>query len=394
MDFNTGQSQNWATARRRGTVAVTTALLLPVLLMFVALAADLAVISAARAQLRTAADAAALAAAARLASPVRLQGGSDLSAEIASADLAAREIALANFTLGQPTRLPDGWDQDANGDMVMGFIDLSGSDRALTTDPAWQARLNSVRVTASRVDETNGQVPAIFGRLLGYAGYNARASATATVQNYAIAGFPTTPRRSTGLIPIALNRDVYEAMLRRETADNFGLDRDQHTVSRNPDGIHESTLFPDNSGPGNWGTVRIGLNNNGTSYLIDQIDHGVHTDQITAAFGAQMTAAEDSPSFLGGNPGLSLGMKDALLRLVGKDVIVPIYDPERSGGSGSTYQYAIVGFAAVTVMDFRANGIHSDLVVQPTFIEDPHMIAGDPLPSWTDGGVVRLHLTN
>src|SRR5438309_1532456 len=66
----------------RGAAAVVFAALLPAFIGFAALSVDTSVIAVARAQLGTAADAAALAGALQLATENRVRGGTNLSAEI------------------------------------------------------------------------------------------------------------------------------------------------------------------------------------------------------------------------------------------------------------------------------------------------------------------------
>src|SRR5579864_7669509 len=85
----------------RGTSLILVAVLMPVLLGFVALAIDTAVLATARAQLKTAADAGALAGVWPLADDSRLSGTLLLSTEIANAQAQAKAAAQANFVLGQ-----------------------------------------------------------------------------------------------------------------------------------------------------------------------------------------------------------------------------------------------------------------------------------------------------
>jgi hypothetical protein len=193
------------------------------------------------------------------------------------------------------------------------------------------------------------------------------------------------------MIPIALSSTTYDAMLSKLTTDNYTFKPKTAQVLGGPDGLYESSLYPVSSGAGNWGTLRVGVNNNGTPTLASQIQKGLTTDDIRASFGCsmQLNPTLQSP----GNPGVSLGLKPALQSLVGKTVIVPIYDPARTTGTGANLQYTIVKFAAVAVLYTYFNGVHSGVIVQPVLTSDTTAVLGPAQSSWTTGGIVRLHLS-
>src|SRR3954454_18755934 len=86
---------------RKGIAAVMFGVLLPIFLGLTTLAVDVSVIALARGQLNTAADAAALAGAMKLADEYRVRGTADLSPEITSANAAAAARALSNKVLNQ-----------------------------------------------------------------------------------------------------------------------------------------------------------------------------------------------------------------------------------------------------------------------------------------------------
>ena len=78
------------------------------------------------------------------------------------------------------------------------------------------------------------------------------------------------PSTTVNLLPIVLDKASYEAMIAETTTDQYtytsGLGNG--TVTDGADGVHESKMYPLASGdPGNWGTVKIGVNNNSTSTL-------------------------------------------------------------------------------------------------------------------------------
>ncbi|HEU5116666.1 MAG TPA: pilus assembly protein TadG-related protein [Isosphaeraceae bacterium] len=379
-------------------MAVLFAVLLPVLLIMVSFTTDVAMMASAKGQLGTASDAAALAGAAELISSNRVAGSSNLSREISSARTRAVQFAGYNKTLNAPTYIDANDWNSRSGDVVIGYLDplrLSDPTVALNTDSSMTSLFNSVQVTTRRDASRNGLIPAAFGRILGYDGYEARVSSTATAQNYQVKGFDTTASRNTSLIPIVLSLDVYNAMISKSSAyaDVYSYNRDTQTVTSGGDGITESDLYPVSSGAGNWGTVRIGVSNNGTSVLSSQIANGVSTSVMAPTYGSSMVASTSAPLIFSGNPGISLGIKSAIWSIIGKNVTIPIYDPNNSGGHGSNYTYSIVKFAAVTVLDFKANGSHSTLTIQPGLVTDSSLITGSASSSWTEGGVVRVFLS-
>src|SRR5215212_4106024 len=86
---------------RKGIAAVMFGILLPIFLGLSTLAIDVSVIALARGQLNTAADAAALAGAMKLADEYRTRGATDLTTEITAANEAAAARAESNKVLNQ-----------------------------------------------------------------------------------------------------------------------------------------------------------------------------------------------------------------------------------------------------------------------------------------------------
>ena len=136
--------------RERGVVAVTAALGLFVLLGIAALAVDLGMLIAARTQLETAADAAALAAAKELAFGARDH-----------ALRRAEEYAHHNLVLGEPVVLRPG-NRNAPEDVVLGFYDL-----ATHTFRPEDLLPNAVEVTTRRTQNRATAVPTFFAAVFG-----------------------------------------------------------------------------------------------------------------------------------------------------------------------------------------------------------------------------------
>lgn len=381
--------------RRRGLCFAMLAIMLPAIIGFTGVCIDIGVLALANAQLKTVADAAALAGAKQLNDSARLAPNFNISNDVATARKRAIAIGQANTVLGQPAVLVDNPNNTSGGDILIGYKNLGVAGSTLDTTSATMSLYNTVQVTARRTGDHTGVVPAFFSQAIGFNGSALSVTSMATVQNYAIQGFKCTPSATRShLIPITLSLTTYNAMLAGLTTDNYTYKNS--SVYSGGDGLYESSLYPVGSGSGNWGTVRIGVSNNSTSVLSNQIQYGVTTDQIAAASptGCSLQLGSGTAILkLGGNPGVSLGIRSALDSLVGQTVIVPIYDPAQSGGNGSNYMYGIVQFAAMTVLHNYFNGVHSGVIVQPALVSDSTAILGSPQPSWVSGGVVRLRLS-
>src|SRR5262245_61311045 len=98
-----GPMRSWIRSpfrNRRAMAAVLFAATLPVLIGFTALSVDTSIVAVARSQMSTAADAAALAGALKLATENRVRGATDLTTEIGAANTQAVSLATANRVLG------------------------------------------------------------------------------------------------------------------------------------------------------------------------------------------------------------------------------------------------------------------------------------------------------
>src|SRR5215216_3890188 len=105
---------------RKGIAAVMFGILLPLFLGLTTLAIDVSVIALARGQLNTAADAASLAGAMKLADEYRTRGATDLSAQITAANDKAVARALSNNVLNQGSVLLPDNDNSGDGDVRVG----------------------------------------------------------------------------------------------------------------------------------------------------------------------------------------------------------------------------------------------------------------------------------
>lgn len=387
-------------SRRGGKILVLSALLLVPLCGLLALSVDVGVIAVAKAQLQTAADAAALAGAMQLTGSERLKQNPSMSGLVSLAHSQPTVIAKANSVLNASVQISSNTSNTTSGDVVVGYLDTSKVNSSLLTGSSSISLFNSVQVTTSRSASRGTAVSSLFARIWNIHSTDVTASATATAQNFAIVGFKSQSGTSSSvqgapLIPLALSLPTYNAMLSGLTTDTYDVQPNGLPIIRSTDGIYESSLYPVGSTSGNWGSVKIGVTNNSTQTLGNQIQNGVSASDLSGYPGGELQIGSlSSPLMLGANPGISLGIKPALDSLIGKTVVIPIYDPAGTTGVGNTTSYEIVRFAVVTVVDSYFYGLNRGVIVQPAVTrKTSSMVLGAPQPSWQAGGVTRVWLT-
>ena len=157
--------------RQRGAIAVIVALLLSVLLGFCALAVDIALGFVVRSELQNAADAAALAGAAKLFDPAAPASSLDWSGATTAATSAVALNQSSGITLEDATVVPGYWSVTGG----------SGELQSLPATPV-AGDAPAVLVTVRRADgENGGPLPLHFARFLGVTSMPVMASAVAAV---------------------------------------------------------------------------------------------------------------------------------------------------------------------------------------------------------------------
>lgn len=386
--------QSKSGARSRGAVLVLFAILLTVFMGFGALAIDVGVIATARAQLKTVADSAALAGARELANPNRISTTYVIAPDIINARLKAKEFGELNYVLNEKAQLRD-------IDIVIGYKKVTPPnqdppDKPVDTTTAPPLDYNSVQVTATHSS------PALFSRVFGSTGSTISVTSTATVQVFEFGGYRISNGEKAGILPIVMAQSTYKDMTGNATGDSYTFTSSTYNppstngVTSGPDGISESVAYPVDAGlAGNFGTVNFGVSANSTNVLGSQISDGVTPTQLENEFPGGDFAV---PHMIKGDPGLSAGIKDNLIDIIGKPVTVPIYDDTIGSnglsGNGNNSKYKIIGFASVRIVAVNFQGNNKYVIVQPALSEDPAAIPNPGKPvSWTDGGLIFLHLS-
>ena len=384
--------------RPRGVAALLFGVMLPVFIGFAALAVDTSMVAVARGQLSTAADAAALAGAQQLATENRVRAATTLTTEITGANNQSLAFAQKNSVLGTTpvlsTNVSNASQRRYHGGLHR--LDQPQLHARLFGRPATKL-FNSVQVTLHRDADHGGVVPTIFAHLMGFCWcerHREQYRDGPAVLGERLQGVRLS---SANLLPIVLDTVTWQAMMTHEhrptTTDQYTYNPPTNTVTSGADGVYESQLYPVGSGsPGNWGTIKVGVSNNSTSTLGAQIRYGITPAQLATFPNSTipLDTTQTPPSItFSGNPGISAGIKDDLTAIIGKPVVVPIYDI--NGGNGNNAWYRVIAFAGPDPE--RQLPGQSQVRDHPAcLVNDPTAVTGTA-QSWTKGGQVKLYLS-
>lgn len=378
---------------RRGKIIVLFGALLPFLVGGMALSVDTGVIGTARSQLQTAADAAALAGARQFAFNRKNTFSTIMMGKIRSDALA---MVARNKVLRVTPVLNDNPSNSTTGEIVLGRLNSSDFSRTIPDTSGPVSNFNSVLIKLSRDASHGGVVPGFFSSLFTKKGSSLKVFSTATMRAYEIAGAKSVGNQSATLLPIVLDKPTFDAMMAGTTTDEFEWSDLYNSVRTGPDGITESKLYPvKNGNPGNWGTIKVGVSNNSTSTLGEQIRYGITPGQLATFPGSKIELNQNlSPPSITfeGNPGISAGIKDDLESIIGKPVFIPIYD--QTGGNGNNAWYRVIKFAGVRIVFVDFKGNPKFVIVQPANVTDPTAIPNTNKEVTLDqGGAIQLHLS-
>jgi hypothetical protein len=350
-----------------------------VLLGFMALSVDIGIACSNQAELQRSADAAAISATTHLLDQRILNPM--LPQDIAQAMDTAAEFASSN-SVGRvnPVLAPY--------DVEVGYIsDLEDPSSSMVN----VAFANSARVRVQRSELFNGKTPFFFGRIYGKNGMSQGAEGTAAF-NSSFRGFTTGSNGDNlGFLPIALDKDTWNALKQGMMDDNWSWDPADKTISSGSDGIPELNLYPQGIGlPGNRGTVDVGHAGNSTNDIKRQILDGISKDDLSH-HGGKLELDYNGELQLNGDTGISAGIKEQLNQIKGEPRIIPIFD--YAAGNGNNANFTIVEFVGVRIMEVKLTGKMSSkrLMVQPAAMRTLGGIpGGDDLTSEFIYSPVRL----
>ncbi len=361
--------------KRRGVATIFALFLITLMVVTIALGAEVGRMLNHRSELQRTADSAAMAAVWAYGQALT-EGETDAACATAARNSAASFAAL-NLINGSVPTVDLNLENLATGDIVIGYMaDFSNPSAALdTSDPTL---FNAIQVRIQRTSERNGEIPFLFGRLLGVDNQALDAVATAALARE-IRGFEiNTPGQSVGMLPFALDEQTWNQMIAGTATDDWSWDEATQSIISGSDGVLEVNLYPQGTGsPGNRGTVDIGSSNNSTRDISRQILYGV--SQADLAFhGGLLEFDENGQLFLNGDTGISAGVKDELEAIKGEPKIVPIFSSV--SGNGNNAQYTIVKFVGVRVLEVKLTGAMNQKRVT---IQPADVVSGNVLPSYT-----------
>lgn len=347
-------------ARRRGNIVAMTAVLMIVMIAFVALSVDIGYLYTVRNELQRSADAAAIAATWELIDKDG-QAGTETADSLSTN---ARTKAALYASLNKVGNAAPGL---ASDDVNVGYMsNPSDPNGAMVATPNGKLP-NAVFVRVQRTSSQNGQVPLFFARAIGFSQQAETAQATAAFRS-GLSGF-TMPSDGSNLniLPFALDETTWNTLTTSGT-DSWTYHKDSKTVTAGGDGIKEVNLFPQGTGsPGNRGTIDIGGANNSTNDIKRQITSGINQSDfdLLTAQGRTLTFNASGTLTLNGDTGISAATKDDLSSILGQPRIIPIF--RSVAGPGNNAVYTIVKWVGVRVMYVKLTGSASSkaVMVQP-----------------------------
>ena len=354
---------------RRGIMLIFMAFLLVFVLAMVAFAVDLGYLLVTRTELQRTADATALAAVWDLMD----EGALSTDASVSTTMDNVRSTVAAYAVMNGLPNVDANATNDPAGDIVVGTIATLGDSMTFDTPSTY----NAVRVRVRRDGTINTAVPTFFAHALGFNTVSAQAEATARFENR-VGGFRDPGDGSNlPILPLALDANAWHDLSHGTTPDEWSWDSENGVATAAPDGTHEVNLFPqDTDSPGNFGMIDIGSSSNSTSDAVTMILDGATSTDMDY-HGGILGLDANGELVLGGDPGLSSGIKDALTQIVGQTRIVGLYSTVTD--SGGNAQYTVVKFVAVRVLqvDFSNSMKTKQLIVQPSTIVTKWAIPGD-----------------
>ncbi len=319
--------------KNKGFVVVWFVMLLPVVLLFAAMAMDFSYMYVAKGQLQNAADAAALAGAAML---VRNDGLQPTAGDMSAARDKAAQFALTNKAAGQNIVI------DKNSDITFGYWDNHYTSGG--------APINAIQVRAARdTASAGGQVPIIFGRLFGWDKMGAAAIATAAIPARATSSIALCPDFCQGGIPSGL----------KEFTPPVLMDTGPSTPSVN---IYAWTSYDSNVTSTSDVRDLICSQNN--------ISKTACGETIYSSMGTQANSLCNLESQMY-NPYFDSGNKDTITILNGVNttgwwMVVPITQSCPPGAQGNAWDpKPIIGYASIHVMAICTTGCGSGSIKAP-----------------------------
>ncbi len=336
-----------------------------------ALVLDRLWLAAAHGELQTAAEAAALAAAGRLAEDERINLDIEPQGLTDAAHFAALDAAFQNTVAGLPVVL-----NATPGTDVQFGQHVANSENGEVLFLQTEYLPTTVRVQAARTRRLGNPVARLFAGLTGEAAGNVSAAAEASLTNL-IVGVRPFAGAPAPMLPLAIfERDPEDE--RKDTwvnqieggagGDDWLYDYDSRQVRPGSDGLPEMKLHPIPSGgqpeEANRHMVDVG-NQLDPARLAQQIEAGLTTIDL-ADFGGAFRL-DGKPQPLESSAALDEQPLDALHHMIGQKRIALLYERYQPGGS-HTGRVTPTRLVAVRIMAIEPSDDGPCLIVQPTVV--------------------------
>lgn len=368
---------------RRGNILLLTAFFMIAMMCLLAFAIDLGYLMTARTELQRSADSAAMAAVWQMVDDRSFKSELSLDDVVTDSRSAAVRYAGQNLVSGNRPQLNANTANDIEGDVVIGHLADPSIPSSFSTSYG-VGQLNAAHVRVRRTDESNGEVPLFFARLLGYDSAAIQADAVAAFYGR-IRGFRVPHDGSNvGFVPIAMDEKTWDDMVTKMlngvlVADDWSWNTETEMVCPGGDGIPEINLYPEDVGePGNRGTVDVGGDDNSTAVISRQIVHGLTPDDL-AHHDGELNLNDSGVLPLNGDTGISAGIKDDLRQIIGEPRVIPIFRTVDLPGNNA--MYTIVKFVGIRVMSVKLTGAYKSrrVIIQPTGV-----VCGGAIPSTSE----------
>jgi len=380
------RSRTKSRGSRKGNILVLSAAFFVVIMAFTAFTVDVGYIALTKAELKNAADAAALAAAAEL--PAGFGAGAELN--LAEVDAIARQAAVDVAGANPAGDLSSVY---ADGDRDVRFGQIQWDSDSQSWQKTWGvAPYNLVEVSPRRNEEfedpeveepvpnSGGDRPLnlFFAPVIGHTKAGLAVSSSAGMLPGAGFRIRSGSGMTVGVLPIALDDPTWNGVLVGIGPDEWTYDPDTGAITPGPDGIVEANLYPHGSAimpPGNRGTVDLGSSNNSTNDIKRQILYGLNEYDLSF-FGGELRF-DQGPLYINGDTGLSAAIKDELNQIKGQPRAIPIFTAVSGPGNNATY--TITKFVGIRILDVQLTGSPSKkhVTVQPAPYVDATVVPGD-----------------
>ena len=359
---------------RRGNILVMAAIFMTTVLGFTALVVDVGYIIVIRSQMKSASDAAALAAGLELAAGYGPGATRTQSDTVTLARTAGQTVAAANRMLDRsssylnPTR-----------DLEFGRRVWDSATQKFTyqwgTGPYDCIKASILRdqpmPQGSTVTPPDASLKLFFARALGNQTASCRASTIVALKPAVGIRIDASSSSTADVLPIALDQQTWVNLLAATNTsvfgDSYSYNSTTGAVTSGADGIKEVNIYPygsSNLPPGNRGTVDFGSSNNSTTDLSRQIRYGINAQDLSYLPNHEIRF-DNGPMIINGDTGISAGIKDDLAAIIGRPRAMPLFTSV--SGPGNNAMYTIPRLVGIRILYVQLTGSPSQkkVVVQP-----------------------------